>query len=102
MHNKHLVRPAIGTGMLLLILAVMNIVDRGKAPGEGWNWGPGDFLIMGALLFGAGLLYELLAAGSRTRPQRLAIGAAVVAVVFTVWVELAVGGLSKLGAFLIG
>ena len=101
MHNKHLVRPAIATGLLLLIPAVMNIVDRGTAPGDGWNWGPGDFLVMAALLFGAGLLYEWAAGKARTRRQRLAVGAVVAAVVFAIWAELAVEGVSKLAAFLL-
>jgi hypothetical protein len=101
MHNKHIVRPAIATGLLLLIPAVMNIVDRSKAPGDGWNWGPGDFLVMAGLLFSAGLLYELVAARTRSRRQRLAVGAVVAALVFAVWAELAVDGLSQLAAFLL-
>ncbi|HZF78895.1 MAG TPA: hypothetical protein VEZ89_03805 [Rubrivivax sp.] len=102
MHNKHLVRPAVGTALLLLVPAVLNLLDRGKPAGDGWNWGPGDFLIMGGLLFGAGLLYEVIKARARTRPQRWALAAAIIAVVFVIWVELAVNGVSQLAGWALG
>lgn len=102
MDTKHFIRPALGTGMLLLVPAVMNIMDRGKPPGDGWNWGPGDFLTMGALLFCAGLIYEMVATKTRTRQQKWAVGAAVAVVVFLIWLQLAVEGLSKLAGWLLG
>jgi len=102
MQGKHILRPVIGTGLILLIPLVMSILDRGKAEGDGWHWGPGDFIVMGALLFGAGLMYELLARKARRPSQRAAIGSAIAFAVFAIWVELAVDGVSQLARLLFG
>lgn len=100
MKQNLLLRPAIATGLILLVPLAMTIVDRHKAAGEGWRWGPGDFLVMGALLLLVGVAYELLARRLHGTAQRLALGLVVALVVVTVWVELAVGGVSQLIAWL--
>lgn len=93
-------RPAIGTAAVLSVPLVMTFIDRAKAPGDGWHWSPLDFVVMGALLFIAGLAYEFLSRRLATRPQRMAIGLAILAVVLLIWVELAVGAVSQLYAYL--
>ena len=93
-------RPALITGSVLLIPLVMNFVDRHKAVGEGWHWGALDFVVMGALIFGAAIAYEFFARKLGRRLHRTALGLFVLAVVFLVWVELAVDGLSQLFGFL--
>ena len=93
--RKHLVRPAIVTAGILLIPLVMTILDRGKPVGDGWFWGPGDFLVMGALLFGAGVAYELLAGRMDRKAPKVAIGIAILLAVLAIWVELAVDGVSR-------
>ncbi|WP_337841262.1 hypothetical protein [Rheinheimera sp.] len=55
------------------------------------NWGPGDFLLAGVLLFAAGMLYQLAAVQLRTKKQRLALGFAVLCALLLIWAELAVG-----------
>src|SRR5688572_12275692 len=95
MTSKHLVRPAIGTALILLIPLVMTVLDRGKPPGDGWRWGPGDFVAMGALLFGAGVTYEVLAGKLDRKVHRIAAGIAIVLCVLAIWVELAVDGVSR-------
>lgn len=55
------------------------------------NWTLGDFVFMGALLFGSGLAYELVVGGNHTRRYRLGVGLAVVAGFLLVWLNLAVG-----------
>lgn len=102
MKKRLVVRPAIGTGLILLIPLVMTVLDRDKAEGEGWRWGPVDFVVMGALLFAAGLTYELVADRLASKTHRAVLGLAILAVVFAIWVELAVGGISQLAAFLAG
>lgn len=96
------IRPAIGTGALLLIPLVMTLVDRHKAPGEGWAWGPADFLLMGLLLFAAGLAYEGIAHRLRSRGKRIAAAIVLACIVFLVWIELAVDGISQLVRWLTG
>jgi len=100
--EKRWIRPAIGTGLLLLIPLVMTILDRGKPEGEGWHWGLGDFVVAGTLLFGAGLLYEYLAGRARGRAGKLAAGAAIFLAVFAIWFELAVDGVSKVLVHVLG
>lgn len=55
------------------------------------NWGIGDFVAAGLLLFGAGMAYSAVARRVRSSGQRLAVAAAVVVVLGTVWAQLAVG-----------
>lgn len=99
--SKHLlVRPAIGTGLLLLIPLVMTLLDRHKADGEGWRWGVFDFVVMGGLLFCAGVAFEFIAGKSLRRVHKVMLALSVLCVVFAIWVELAVGGISKLVAYL--
>jgi hypothetical protein len=102
MQRKHLARPAIIAGFILLIPAVMTILDRDKPAGDGWRWGPGDFVVMGALLFGAGLTYELLASRIDRKACRVALGIAIVFSVLAIWAELAVHGVSRLVRLLFG
>ncbi len=93
--RKHMLRPAIVTAGILLIPLVMTILDRGKPVGDGWFWGPGDFVVMGALLFGAGVTYEVLASKTDRRAVRVAVGVAILLAVLAIWVEMAVDGVSR-------
>lgn len=94
------IRPAIGTGLLLLVPLVMSTLDRHKPAGDGWHWGPMDFVVMGVLLFGAGLAYEYFASRLGDRRHRVLLGAALLCAVLAIWVELAVGGISQLAGHL--
>ena len=102
MKSQFLVRPAIATALILLIPAVMTILDRAKPPGDGWHWGSGDFLIMGALLFGAGVTYEFVVSRLDRKAYRIAVGFAILLAVLAVWFELAVDGVSKVARLLLG
>ena len=88
-------RPAILTALVLLIPLVMTFIDRAKPLGEGWRWGPLDFAVMGALLFGAGCVYEVLAARVSKRLHQAALVGAIVLCVVLIWAELAVDAVSK-------
>lgn len=55
------------------------------------NWSPSDFVIAGVLLFGTGLLCEFVLRTFKKTSQRIAICAVILAVLFIVWAELAVG-----------
>jgi len=93
-------RPAALTGLVLLVPLAMTIVDRGTPVGQGWHWSPSDFLVMSALLFGAGVAYELLARRLPTSSGRSAAALAILSLVVAIWIELAVGGVSQLMAWL--
>jgi len=83
--NRSITRIAVGTGLLLLIpLLVMQFTDE-------VNWKIGDFIVMGILLFSAGLAYELIAKKMSTATRRVAVAIAIGLVFLLIWAELAVG-----------
>jgi hypothetical protein len=89
MRAKLFLRPAVISALLLLVpLAAMQVTGE-------VNWSPGDFVIMGVLLFASGLAYELIAAQARKPSHRVVAGLMVGAVFVVIWAELAVGAVSK-------
>jgi len=85
MKNKRLKIILATAGILLLIpLIAMQFTNE-------VNWKPGDFVIMGILLFGTGLLCELVMRRVKNTKNRIVICAAVLLVFFLIWAELAVG-----------
>jgi hypothetical protein len=67
--QKSIIRIAIGTGLILLIPLFGNLFMR-------WNWPAFAFPFWGAILFGAGLTYELIASTGGTIAYRVAVGIA--------------------------
>ena len=83
--KKNITRIALVTGVLLLIpLLVMQFTDE-------VNWKIGDFIIMGILMFSAGLAYEFISRKMSTTTYRVALAIAIVLVFLLIWAELAVG-----------
>ena len=83
--TRSIFRIAVITAAFLMVPAVAMLFTNEV------NWGPGDFLTMGALLFGSGLAYVLITRSIAGRAARIAVGAGLAIVVLTVWAELAVG-----------
>ena len=80
-----MLRVALVTGLLLLVpLVAMQFTDEVR-------WNLADFVVAGALLFGAGATYHLLAARTDNLAYRAAVGVAVGAALMLVWANLAVG-----------
>ena len=85
MQHKNIVRIALGTLFLLLLpLLAMQFTDTVA-------WGVGDFVLAGALLFGTGLLYEVIAKRARASTYRLAVVLALAAAFILIWGNLALG-----------
>jgi hypothetical protein len=84
MQNKSIVRVALRSGLILLIPLLGNLFV------DGWNWSPFDFIVWGALVFGAGLTYELVAKKMSNKAYRFAVGLAVGSAFILIWVNLAV------------
>jgi hypothetical protein len=85
MRNKNIIRIALATAFLLLIpLIAMQFTSE-------VNWTLSDFVVAGALLFGTGLTYELIARKSGSIAYRFAVGIALAAALLLVWINLAVG-----------
>lgn len=75
---------ALVTAMILAVpLVAMQFTDEVQ-------WSAGDFLAMGSLLSGSGMLFVLLTRG-RMGLYRLAMGVGVLSGLFLIWVNLAVG-----------
>ena len=71
--------PALITALILLIPLLGNhFVD-------GWNWPPGAFVVLGALIFGIGLTYELVTRNRDAIAYRAAVGIAFAAAFCLTW-----------------
>lgn len=90
-HN-YVIRPIIGTVLILLVpLVAMQFSEEAQ-------WELPDFVIISALLFSAGLAYELIVARLRNSNQRLIVGVAILLAVLYAWAELAVGIFTNWGS----
>lgn len=56
-----------------------------------WPWTLSDFIIMGVLLFGTGLLLSFAFSKVKNFNQRIIIGCIILLAFFLIWAELAVG-----------
>ncbi len=85
MKNKRLIGIVLAVAFILLLpLLAMQFTDEVV-------WDLADFAVAGALLFGAGLTYELIARKAGHIAHRAAVGVAVAAALLLVWMNLAVG-----------
>ena len=83
--NKRLSYILLTIGMLLLIpFIAMQFTDE-------VNWGPLDFMVMGTLLLGAGLLSDLTWRKIKNVERRYVILAAILILFLITWAELGVG-----------
>jgi hypothetical protein len=89
-----------GAGLLLLAPLGLTLLNQDShlngGEGGGWDWGPLDFLIMGALLFAAGLGLQLALKRLPGPVSQIAGVLAILAAASLTWVELATGGLSRI------
>lgn len=84
MKAKNIIRTVLATAFILLIpLLAMQFTDEVK-------WDLADFAIIGALLIGAGLIFELVTTRVNTK-YRPVIAVMLAAAVLLIWIELAVG-----------
>ncbi|MDB5193724.1 MAG: rane protein [Segetibacter sp.] len=83
--NKRLTSIVLAVPLLLLIPFLAMQVTKEV------DWSFADFLIMGVLLLGTGLLCELVLRKVKKLEHRLALCGGILLVLFLVWAELAVG-----------
>jgi hypothetical protein len=83
--GNHIIRILLVTALILLVpLVAMQLSDEVA-------WDLTDFIIIGCLLIGTGLIYELIAKKVSSVKYRAAIALALLAALLLVWAELAVG-----------
>lgn len=75
---------AVAGTLLLIPLIAMQFTNE-------VNWNLFDFLIMGILLFGTGLLCEFILRKVKSRGDRIALCVLILFLFFLIWAELAVG-----------
>lgn len=100
MQNKVFGWIALGTGLILLIPLILTVLDPTASinggPGGGWDWEPGDFVIMAALIFCLASGFVLTA--RKVRKHRLLIGIVFAILLLWIWAELSVGIFTNLGS----
>ena len=85
MQNKRLIIILLIPSFLLLIpLIAMQFTDE-------VNWTTSDFIIAGVLLFGAGLISEMVLRKIKDNNYKLALLALILIILILIWIELAVG-----------
>jgi hypothetical protein len=83
--NKRLIGILLAVGLLLLIpLIAMQFTTE-------VNWTLSDFVVMGILLLGTGLMCEFVMRKVKKIGHRIALCAVILLAFFVIWVELAVG-----------
>ena len=83
--NKRLIGIVLSVALILCIpLVAMQFTNE-----VDWNWF--DFLVMGILLLGTGLLCEFIMRKVKGLQNRLIVIVVILAVFFLIWAELAVG-----------
>jgi hypothetical protein len=75
-----------GTAAFLLLLPLIAMQFTNEM-----NWDETDFVVFGAMLFGACGIYELAARMTPSSAYRAAVGVAVMATFILIWMNLAVG-----------
>ncbi|WP_202923740.1 hypothetical protein [Pontibacter fetidus] len=85
MQNKRLTY-IVGTVALLLCIPLVAMLFTDEV-----NWSPFDFIVAGVLLLGTGLAIDFVFRKVQNRDHRLMICAVILAVLFLIWAELAVG-----------
>lgn len=83
--NKRLISIVLAVALLLLIpFIAMQLTDE-------VNWSLSDFILMGGLLLGTGLLCELVIRNVKKKEYRIVLIATILIALLLIWLELAVG-----------
>jgi len=83
--NRIIIYIGLAVAFILLILMLVNRFN------DEMDWKTGDFIVMGILLFSAGLAYELIAKKMSTTVYRVIVAIVIVIIFLLIWAELAVG-----------
>jgi hypothetical protein len=90
--NNNIFRFAFAiVGLLSIPLIAMQFTDE-------VNWTLGDFIVMGVLLFGVSLIYELLVKRVRDKDHRYYVTIVLILGFVWLWAELAVGLFTNWGS----
>lgn len=99
MKNINFFRILSITLFLLLMPLILTLIGSG-ADGEGLYWTFGDFLVMGTLIFTAGVAIDFIFLKLKNNRFRIIALALIMVTFLLIWAELAVDAISKLLHFL--
>ena len=77
--------------ILLIVLGILLVPLIAKQFTSEVNWGVEDFALMVVLLFGTGLLIEVVLRYVQSKGNRILLCSLIIIALFLVWAELAVG-----------
>lgn len=101
---RNIARIAVGVGLLLLIPLALTLFNPQASlyggPGGGWDWMPGDFVVIGILLLATGVAIDFAVRNLTNPVYRATTVLAIVATLLLIWIELAVDGVSQLVIFI--
>lgn len=86
MQKQTIIRSVLAAELILLVPLAAMIFSV-----EGWDWGVPDFIIVGILLAGVGVGYQMIVSGIKNNSRLAAIGIVLAAAMVLIWMELAVG-----------
>ena len=78
-------------GIVLTVVFILLLPLIGMQFSKEIDWSSSDFIIMGTLLLGTGLLCELVMRKVKTFKHRLILCGILLVALFLIWAELAVG-----------
>jgi len=84
MNKRLIIILSVATVLLLIPLIAMQFTDE-------VNWQVGDFIIMGILLYGTGLICELAFKRIKNLNNRYLVIVVILLIFFLIWAELGVG-----------
>lgn len=85
MKKQNIIRSILAAELVLLIpLIAMQFSDS-------WDWRLPDFIIIGLLLAGVGIGYQMIVTGAKNNSRLAALGIILAAVMILLWIEMAVG-----------
>lgn len=76
---------------ILIVITILSGLLVTALITDGMNWGLGDFVAIGILLFSACLGYESIQSRATTRSQKILFSLGLGTLLFLIWLELAVG-----------
>lgn len=78
-------------GIVALVFALLSVPLIAMQFSTSWDWNAFDFLVMGVLLLGTGIVCELVLRKVKSTRTRILICVVILICLFFVWAELAVG-----------
>lgn len=86
MKNKNIIRPLFAAMLILSVPFFAMIIGV-----YGWDWGSFDFILMGTLIFGTGLVVEIVNMKIKNKNHKIIVIALIIFALLAAWVHLAVG-----------